>query len=445
MKVQPNAEDLNRVVCSNLRATAIGEKVALYAMAILTLVNFLNYMDRMVLAVLLEPIRKELHMTDGQLGLLSGFAFAALYATLGIPLARVADRGSRVKLLAACLGVWSLMTAVTSVAGNFTQFFLARMGVGIGEAGCLPAAYSLIGDYFPPERRALGVSAFQCGSLAGVGAGLLIAGVLADHLGWRGALLVVGLSGVPLAILLRTTISEPLRRGYERALPLESVWTAIASLLRRRAFVHLIAAISIGAFASYGIIQWLPSFYVRSFGLTLSQAGLWAGMAGGVGGTLGAICGGLGAVKLLPRDARWELWLPAIVYGSAAPIHALAFLSRTPGVAVGLSVLGTFLVTSGGVSAMSAIQSFAEPNRRATAVAVVLFLTSVLGLGLGSLLVGMLSDAMKTVFGPDSLRYALLASTAALVWASAHFHFSSRLAARDAVAGSPLRAAAPTQ
>lgn len=419
-------------------------RAAGYAIAILTVINFFNYMDRMVLAVLLEPIRKELCISDGQLGLLSGFAFATLYATVGIPLARFADRASRVKLLAACLGLWSLMTAVTCIAGSFTQLFLARMGVGIGEAGCLPAAYSLIGDYLRPERRALGVSAFTCGSLAGVGAGSLIAGVLADHLGWRGALLVVGLSGLPLAILVRTTLVEPLRSGHDRALPLETVGTAIASLLRRRALAHLIVAISIGAFSSYGIIQWLPSFYVRSFGLKLSQAGLWAGVVGGVGGTLGAIFGGLATIKLFPRDTRWELWLPAIVYASAAPIHAVAFLSRAPALAIGMNVLATFLVTSGGVAAMSAIQSFAEPNRRATAVALTLFLTSVLGLGLGPLLVGMFSDEMKPAFGLDSLRYALLASTAALVWAGTHFYLSSRSATEDAVSASPITGTAPT-
>jgi predicted MFS family arabinose efflux permease len=432
-----------RAAASVAGAPTVGKRVAGYALALLTLISFFNYMDRMVLAVLLEPIRKELHLGDGQLGLLTGFAFAALYATLGIPLARLADRASRVKLLAVCLGLWSLMTAATGGARSFTQLFFARMGVGIGEAGCLPAAHSLIGDYFPPERRALGVSTFQAGALAGVSAGLLIAGILADHLGWRGALFVVGLSGLPLAVIVPTTLGEPLRRGHDRALALESAWSAIAALLRRRALAQLIIAISIGGFGNYGINQWLPSFYVRSFGLSLTKVGLWAGMAAGVGGVLGVICGGLAAVRLSARDARWELWLPAIAYASAAPVYALAFLSRTPELAIGIVMLATFLVASGAGVAMSAIQTFAEPNRRATAIALTLFLSSVLGLGLGPLLVGLLSDVLKPAFGQDSLRYALLASTSVLVWAGAHFYFASRAANRDSVSAEVLTGAAP--
>ena len=404
-----------------------------YALGVLTLVSFFNYMDRMVLAVLLEPIKAELHLSDGQLGLLSGLAFAMLYAILGIPLARLADRASRVKLLAVCLVLWSVMTAATGFAKNFPQLFLARMGVGLGEAGCVPAAHSLIGDYFPPEKRALGISFFQAGGLAGLSAGLLITGVLADHFGWRAALMIVGLSGVPLAILVLFTMREPARRGHVQAAPDEPAFTAIAALLRRPALRHLVMALSIGAFGTYGITQWLPAFFMRSHGLSLTQIGVWSGTAAGIGGILGVMCGGLGATRLIPRDARWELWLPAIAYGGSAPLYALVFLSPTPVIAIVIKVFATFLAASGGGVALSAIQSFAEPNRRATAIALVLFLSSLLGLGLGPLLVGLASDALAPQFGKESLRYALLMSTAALLWAGLHFYLSSRRASQDRV------------
>lgn len=406
---------------------------AWYALAILTLVSFFNYMDRMVLAVLLEPIKAELGLSDGQLGLLSGLAFAALYATLGIPLARLADRTSRVKLLAACLTIWSLMTAATGLSRNFLELFLARMGVGVGEAGCVPAAHSLIGDHFPPERRAFGISVFQAGGLAGLSVGLMLTGVLADQLGWRTALWVVGLSGVPLALLVLFTVREPARRGHVATASGEPALAAIRGLLARPALRHLIIALSIGAFGTYGITQWLPAFFIRSHGLTLTEIGVWSGTASAIGGILGVMCGGLGATKLIPRDARWELWLPAIAYGGSAPLYALVFLSPTPLIAISIKVFATFLAASGGGVALSAIQSFAEPNRRATAISLVLFLSSLLGLGLGPWLVGVTSDVLAPTMGKESLRYALLISTAALVWAGLHFYLSARRAERDRV------------
>jgi predicted MFS family arabinose efflux permease len=405
--------------------------LAVYALSVLTLVSFFNYMDRMVLAVLLEPMRKELQLSDTQLGLLTGLAFALLYALLGIPLARFADRASRVKLLAACLGLWSLMTSITGMARSFPQLFLARMGVGIGEAGCVPAAHSLIGDYFAAERRAMGVSIFQAGALAGVSAGLMIAGFLAEHFGWRNALIIVGLSGLPLGLLILTTFREPERRGHERLLAPEGAFTAIVSLLQRGALVNLIIAISIGGFGNYGINQWLPSFYVRSFGIALSQVGLLAGVAAGVGGVLGVLSGGFVAMKLIPRDNRWEQWLPAIVYSAAAPVYVISFLSHSLPVAVGVNILATFLVASGGGVALSSLQSFAEPHRRALTISLTLFLSSLIGLGLGPLLVGLLSDHLKPSLGQESLRYALVCCTVSLLWAGAHFYLSAGSANRD--------------
>ncbi len=405
---------------------------AIWAVGLLTLVSFFNYMDRMVLAVLLEPIKRDLHLSDAQLGLLSGLAFALLYAVLGLPLARFADRASRVKLLAVCLGLWTLMTAATGLARSFPQLFLARMGVGIGEAGCVPAAHSLIGDIMPADRRALGVSIFQAGGLAGLSAGLMITGVLADHFGWRAALTIVGLSGIPLSLLILFTLPEPVRRGRAAAAT-EPATQALRALLRRPALRHLVVALSIGGFGTYGIAQWLAAFFIRVHGLSLTQIGIWSGLSSGGGAILGVLCGGAIAAPLVARDRRWELWIPAIAYAGSAPLYIIVFASPSPWFAIGVKFFATFLAASGGGVALSAIQSFAEPHRRATAVALVLFLSALLGLGLGPLAVGLLSDALEPTLGNQSLRYALLASTGALVWAGLHFWLSSRTARRDQV------------
>lgn len=408
--------------------------VAAYALSLLFFVSFFNYMDRMVLAVLVEPIKAELGLTDSQLGLLTGLAFAALYATLGIPLARLADRKSRVVILSACLVLWSVMTAATGLARNFWQLFVIRMGVGVGEAGCVPTAHSMIGDLFPPERRAFAISVFQAGGLAGLSGGLMLTGILADQIGWRLALCAVGLPGVLLGVLILLTLKEPKRRTAPQAGSSgESALTVIKILLKRKALLHLTLGLSVGSFATYGLTQWIPAFFIRSHGLSLTQIGVWSGLAAGIGGILGVLAGGAAAVKLLPGDRRWELWLPAMAYAGSAPIYLAVFLWPSPFIAITIKVAATFIAASGGGVALSAIQSFAEPHRRATAVSLVLFLSSLLGLGAGPFAVGLISDLLEPRLGGESLRYALAISTGALIWAGAHFAMAARSARQDQI------------
>ena len=405
-----------------------------YLLLMLTAVSFFNYMDRMVLAALLQPIKIELLLSDSQLGLLTGFAFAGLYATLGIPLARLADRRPRVIILSACLALWSLMTAATGLAQNFLQLFAARMAVGIGEAGCVPAAHSMIGDAFPAERRAFAISVFQAGGIAGLSGGLVLAGMFADHWGWRIALSLVGLPGLGLAALILFTIPEPERQGTTEApRSADPPLVAMADLMRRPALRHLILALAIGSFGTYGLAQWMPAFYVRSHHLTLTEVGLRVGLIGGLGGMIGTLSGGLLAVQLIRRDRRWELWLPALAYSGSAPFYAAIFLAPTVWVAVAFQALATFIAAAGGGVALSAIQSFAEPHRRATAISMMLFMTALVGLGAGPLLVGILSDYLTPRFGTESLRHALFLSAAALVWSGIHFALAARTARQDRI------------
>lgn len=395
-----------------------------YGLALLSLVSLFNYLDRLVIAVMIEPMKRDLGLSDTHLGVVSGLAFAMLYASCGIPLARWADRGSRKWLLALCLAVWSAMTALTGLARNFVELFAARMAVGVGEAGCVPAAHSMIGDMVPPERRAFAVGIFQAGGLVGLSIGLAIAGIMTEHYGWRATLLAIGLAGLPLALLIALTLPEPIRSGSpERA---EKTVTVLRVLVAHRPLVHLIMGLSIGAFATYGMAQWLPAFFIRCHGASVTQVGIYGALFGGASGVLGTLAGGAAMLRLRPLDTRWELWLPAFCYAFAVPTYAGSFWASDLDVALAIQFVAVFLAAGGGAVALAAIQTFAEPSRRATAVAVMMFLSSLIGLGLGPAFVGATSDYFAASFGTDSLRYALILSTAFLGWAALHFVAAAR-------------------
>lgn len=401
---------------------------AWYGLALLALVSFFNYLDRLVISVMAEPIKRDLGLSDTQLGLVSGLAFALLYAACGLPLARVADRGSRKWLLAACLTVWSAMTAITGMTRSFVELFAARMAVGVGEAGCVPSAHSMIGDMVAPERRAFAIGVFQAGGLIGLSVGLAVAGFATERFGWRATLAGLGVAGLPLAALIALTMREPVRQpGGAGA---ESIASALRALSARRPLVHLIAGLSIGAFATYGIAQWLPAFFIRSHDASLAAVGLYGALFGGIAAVIGTIAGGAAMTRLRPRDVRWELWLPAICYCTALPLYAASFAVGSISAALGVQFAAVFLAAAGGAVAIAAIQSFAEPDRRATAVAVMMFLSSLIGLGLGPAAVGAMSDALAVRFGAESLRWSLVVSTAFLGWAACHFLAAARAAGR---------------
>ena len=404
---------------------------ALWALTLLSAVSFFNYLDRMVIAVLVQPIKADLGLSDTQVGLVSGFAFALLYALAGLPIARIADRSSRVRLISVCLVLWSAMTAVTGLARNFLELFLARMAVGVGEAGCVPASHSLLGDLFSPRTRALAVGVFQVGGLLGMSFGLAGAGWVAETYGWRTALVAAGLAGAPLALLLVLTVREPRRAEVAASARGETTLQTISALAGRPTLAHLIVGLSIGAFATYGIGQWVAAFYIRSHGLGLAEVGLITGSIAAGAGILGTLAGGALMVWLRRRDARWELWQPMAAYLLAAPLFAAAFLVTDLSAALALQFAGTVFGAMGGGVALAAIQSFAEPHRRATAVALMLMLSSLIGLGLGPAAVGALSDMLAATQAGDSLRIALAVSTAFLAWAALHFLLAARSAGPD--------------
>lgn len=403
-----------------------------YAVILLTVINMFAFADRLALSILQEPIKVDLHLTDAELGLLSGLAFAIFHSTMGIPLARFADRAPRVKLMAICLSLWSLATTLAGMARNFPQLFLARMSVGVGEAGCVAPGHSLIADYFPRERRALPLAIFQCGSIAGLSLGLFVIGALGQHLGWRLSLQIAGFAGIPIALLMVFTLREPPRPQPSNATK-EPALQALGALLRRPAFVHVALAAGLGMTCSTGMTQWFPSFLIRSFGMSIVQVGAWSGLAVAIGGLAGLLSGGMLTTWLARRDPRWELWIPAIAFSAGAPFSVLMVLSPTALLALIFKTVAIYLGSIGSGVAIIAVHSLSEPHRRATAIAITQFLASLLGLGVGPLLIGVMSDVLAPSLGRESLRYSMLISCVFLVWAIIHFLLAARRSTKDRV------------
>jgi MFS family permease len=396
-----------------------------YALAVLTAIQIFAYMDRVALSILMQPIKLELRLSDGQLGLVTGIAFALFYAIMGVPLAWLADRKSRVKVIAACLALWSVATSLSGMARNFPQLFLARIGVGIGEAGCVPPSHSLIGDYFPREKRALGISLYAAGAAVGVAGGMIVIGLLGEKLGWRYSLQAIGIMGLPLALLTILTLREP-QRPKSDAIVKESPRQSIVALLRRPAFVHLAIGFAVAHVCTDGSAQWFPAFMMRSFDMRMAEVGVWVGTITAGFGVLGVISGGMLASWLLQRDPRWEQWIPTVAAALCVPFFILMVLSKNVVVALSMRALMTLFNAAGQSVATAAVQSFAEPHRRATAVSLVCG-------GGGPYLIGLTSDLLEPALGEESLRYAMLVSCVMLVWATAHFGLASRNALKDRV------------
>lgn len=383
-----------------------------YVLLLLATVNLFNYMDRMAMAILSPLIKAELELSDAQLGLLIGFAFFLFYAICGIPIARWADRGSRRDIIAIALAVWSAMTAICGAAQNFWHFFLARVGVGAGEAGSFPSASSIVCDYIPLKGRSGAFSVLGVGSHIGTMLGMGLVGWLGEVIGWRWAFVVIGLPGIALAVVVRLTLREPIRGGLDPAPDGEVTGLpekTLQVLWRCKTYRFLMLYFVMSAFAQSGLMQWWPSFYTRVFGISLSSVGVNMGIALGLGQVIGLLAGGLLANKIAQRDIRGPLLL-GVAATVLAPIAAMGSLFVSSAlVSVSLVWLTALLwsVTTG--PAMATVYSIVPSRIRATAGAIAIFVLAVLGFGGGPFLVGILSDMLAPSFGQEALRYALLA------------------------------------
>lgn len=386
-------------------------------LALLTLTYFFSFMDRQILAILLEPIKHDLSLTDTQLGLLSGLVFAVFYATLGIPIARLADRTSRRNIIAASLAVWSVMTALCGVAQNFTHLLLARVGVGVGEAGAGPPSQSIIADLYPPEKRASAMAIYSLGVLLGGGLGIMIGGNVAHAHGWRAAMMVVGVPGIALALIVRFFVAEP-RRGLsdaarvaeEEAQPMPSMWRGFMAMLRDPAALHLVAAMTLTSLVGYALTGWGPSYMQRSLGLSMLQVANYIALPAALVGGVSALMGGAVADRMAKRyGLHSQAWVIAAMKLIAFPFAVSFYFFDHPVIAIGayfvsLLFAGVYLGPT-----YALIQHLAPLRLRAMWAALTLLTVNLIGLGVGPLAVGQLSDWLVPTFGEQSLRYAMLA------------------------------------
>ena len=374
-------------------------------LAFLLITYIFNFLDRQILGILAGPIIADLQLSDAQFGAIAGIAFALLYSLLGIPLALLADRTSRSRVIAGSLAVWSAFTALCGTATSFTQLFFFRLGVGVGEAGGVAPAYALIADYFPQHRRARALAIFSLGIPLGLAGGTLIGAYLASWVNWRAAFFVMGVAGLILApIMLLVVRDVPGRvRGGADQLPLSRTFPIIAA---KPTFWLMAFAASFSSLAGYGLALWTPSVLERSFGFTLIERGQFLASIFLIGGTVGVFAGGWLADRLGQADRSWYAKLPAIAWLITAPLFVLGLLAPNATVAWLLLLLPNALNILWLGPVTTAVQHLVPQPLRSTASASFLLINNLIGLGVGPTLIGALSVMFKDRFGDEALRYA---------------------------------------
>ncbi|VVS97616.1 spinster family MFS transporter [Erythrobacter sp. EC-HK427] len=384
-------------------------------LGMLLVVYIFNFIDRQILSILAAPVQADLGLTDGELGLLGGIAFAILYSTMAVPLAALADRTSRSWVIAVSLFAWSGFTALCGLAQNFWHIFLARLGVGIGEAGGVAPSYALIGDYFPSEQRATALSVYSLGIPIGSGLGVLLGGYIAATVDWRTAFFTVGLLGVLIVpvfkILVRDKAKPVVSVDNPAPLPVQPKLAETAGILaRKRSFWFLSFGAAMSSMLGYGIAFWLPSLLMRSFGFELVEASQFFGAILLIGGVIGVLAGGLLADRLGGRDRAFYAWVPAVAFFLGAPLFAAGITSSDWKLAFVLFLLPQALAYIWLGPVLSAIQHLVVPAARSTASALFLLINNLIGLGGGIYALGALSDFLTPTYGDEALRYSMLYS-----------------------------------
>jgi MFS family permease len=433
-----------------LQAIRVTDAYRYYVAWLLCGVYTLSLMDRQLVAILVEPIRAEFALRDWHMGLLSGFAFAIFYTTLGVPLARLADRNNRVTIIGVSLLVWSAFTGLTGLARTFVHLLIARVGVAIGEAGCNPAAYSLISDYFEARRRATALSIFHMGGYVGSFLGLLLGGWIGHTYGWRAAFLLVGLPGIAVALLMRLTLRE-LPRGFSdpvrAVVEPPPVGQVMRALLAKTSFRHLAFAAALHNFAVYGVGNWYAAFLMRSHGMNVAEAGTILALCTVIGGAAGTYFGGMLSDRLAARrhDSRYYLWMPALSLIVGFPLSQGVLLFDDTSIVIAL--LSPVVMCSAAYLAPSitATYGLVGIRERALASAVLLFIINLIGLGLGPLFAGFASDGLRQMFLGrglseaealgEGLRWSLRLVVVSNLWSAAHYFIAARTLRAEEVQG----------
>jgi len=403
-------------------------------LAMLVLAYTFNFIDRQIVGILAIPIKNDLGLSDAELGLMGGLAFALFYTTLGIPVAMMADRISRSWIMTIALALWSLMTAVCGTAQNFWQLFAARLGVGVGEAGGVAPAYSLIADYFPPERRARALSIYSFGIPVGSALGIIFGGVIATVLDWRIAFFAVGIAGLLIVPLFKWIVKEPSRGQFDKQeTPLEapSFGDVMRVLVKKPSFWGLSVGAACSSMMGYGLFFWLPSFLVRSYEISLLNASFVYGSLLLVGGIIGIYAGGYFADRVGEKNKAAYARIPAFAFLVAVPFYVVGIFAPQLWIAMVVLLVPTALGLAWLGPVLSAIQHLVAVNMRATASAIFLFINNLIGIGLGTSLLGYLSDVLQAEYGQESLRYSIFAGTGFYIAATILFLWSARFISRD--------------
>jgi MFS family permease len=416
-----------------------------YVLFIVFLAMTLSFADRQLINILLEPIKLEFGASDTSMGLLTGLAFVLFYATMSIPLARLADRSSRRNILAIAMAVWSAMTAFCGMSTNFVQLALSRFGVGIGEAGGGPASYSMIADYVRPERRNTALGILSAGAPVGILLSMYGGAVISTHYGWRAAFLALGIPGVLLALLIYLTVREPLRGRWDppkAATPELPMRAVLLALWRDPATRTVAIATGVTAISGFASSAWMPSFFMRVHGLSLVEAGMVLGLGGTLGGMLGGVVGGILADRMARRHPSWQLKVAALGTLLSIPSQAAVLTWHGPEIVLGsmtlplvvvLVPIGAFFIGFMQAPSVTSVQNLAAPHIRTQATAAFFFVTSTLGMGLGPISIGILNDLATPLAGDEAVRYSLLASLlfmllgAFLFWRASHFYAAAYL------------------
>lgn len=392
-----------------------------WMVALLAAAYALNLLDRQIINIVAEPIKRDLGLTDTQLGAVTGLSFALLYSIVALPIARAADRGNRVRVVGVAILIWSAFTAACGAVTSFIQLLAMRVGVGIGEAGCAPPAQSLIADEFPPDRRAGALAIFSLGAPVGAALGLVAGGLLVSNIGWRWTIVAAGLPGLVIGALVLKTLRDPRVLRKEPLPPPPVLSLVLRRLLTRHSFILVMLGCGLLSFTNYASMAFAASFYLRthetqlnmlsaSMGLEpIAIIGIGLGLLGGTGGALGAITGGYLGNRFGKGNARWLVFIPAA--GSALCAAGYFAMFSIPDALVSLCIFfiaGFFSMMWSGPGTL-VMQRLAEPPTRATALAVNLFVNSAVGLGLGPLVIGALSDYFSVTLGEaEGLQRALL-------------------------------------
>ncbi|MGH6713864.1 MAG: spinster family MFS transporter [Bradyrhizobium sp.] len=393
---------------------------------LLTGVYAINYLDRQILAILVEPIKAALGLSDTQVGLLFGAPFALLYATISIPIASYADRADRAKLVTMALILFSIMSAACGSAVVYWQLLAARSAVAIFEAGTNAPSHSLISDTFPFNRRSTAMAVFSLGPHIGVILSFLIGGWLVQYWGWRTAFVSTGVLGLSFAVFTTVWLRDPGRKQYAPTHSRAALIQALKSIFANRTLRHLIAGGTIYSIAAYSLIGWLPALLIRTGKMSPFAVGTILALVIGLIGAFGTLFGGLAADRFGKSSATWRLRLVGIVLLLMSPFWATGLLTPDPALMMGFMFLPCTLLGffSGPTFAMT--QSLVDPSIRATAAAIMLFFFTVIGLGMGPLVTGLMSDAIRPSLGDESLRHALLLVPPLCIWASFHYFLAAR-------------------